>query len=248
MRIPLSACLVLVLSLSGCGGSDANILANAPDAPKEPPSAPPNGAPHLSAAAIARVPAGTFGPYLGMRAEGGLALWASADAGARTWFARPLSARGATSGPALSLGEAPSELGLVSVRPLREGFALLSTHKTSDGEVVELSVLSAAGARVAGPTSLGRTPGSLLWVEAIPNGNGASVLWAASGAGKAEIWTADINQKAELAGSPRLLARDAGAWQAVAFGKGIALAVTHVGKGSGAHGPIELTLLGSADA
>jgi len=54
------------------------------------------------------------------------------------------------------------------------------------------------------------------------------------------IWTADINQTAELAGSPRLLARDAGAWQAVAFGKGIALAVTHVGKGSGAHGPIDI--------
>ncbi|HEY5372084.1 MAG TPA: hypothetical protein VIK01_00295 [Polyangiaceae bacterium] len=248
MRIPLSACLVLVLSLSGCGGGDANILANAPDAPKQAPNQPPPGAPRLSAAAIARVPAGTFGPYLGMRAEGGLALWASMEAGARTWFARPLSGRGATSGPAVSLGEAPSELGLVSVRPLRDGFALLSTHKTSDGEVVELSVLSATGARIAGPTSLGRTPNSLLWVEAIPNGSGASVLWAASGAGKAEIWTADINQRAELAGSPRLLARDAGAWQAVAFGKGIALAVTHVGKGSGAHGPIELTLLGGAEA
>ncbi|HEY1534339.1 MAG TPA: hypothetical protein VGF76_09980 [Polyangiaceae bacterium] len=247
MRIPFSACVVLTLWLSGCGGSDANILANAADAPRPPANTPPVGAPHLSAAAIARVPAGTFGPYLGMRAEGGLALWASAEAGARTWYARPLSARGEANGQTVSLGEAPRELGLVSVRPLREGFALLSTHKTSDGEVVELSVLSQAGARVAGPTSLGRTPGSLLWVEAIPSGNGASVLWAASSAGKAEIWTADINQKAELAGSPRLLARDAGAWQAVAFGKGIALAVTHVGKGSGAHGPIELTLLNGTD-
>jgi hypothetical protein len=248
VRIPFSACVLLALWLSGCGGSDANILANAADAPKQAPSTPLAGPPRLSAAAIARVPAGTFGPYLGMRAEGGLALWASAEVGARTWFARPLSARGEANGQAVSLGEAPSELGLVSVRPLREGFALLSTHKTSDGEVVELSVLSATGARIAGPTSLGRTANSLLWVEAIPSGNGASVLWAASGAGKAEIWTADINQKAELAGSPRLLARDAGAWQAVAFGKGIALAVTHVGKGSGAHGPIELTLLSGTDA
>jgi hypothetical protein len=206
------------------------------------------GVPRLFAASIARVPAATFGPYLGMRSEGGLAIWASLDAGARVWFARALSAHGETSGPTRSLGEAPRELGLVSVRALHEGFALLSTHKTSDGEVVELSLLSATGARVAGPTSVGRTANSLLWVEAIPSANGASILWAASGAGRAEIWSAEINQRAELAGSPQLLARDAGAWQAVAFGKGLALAVTHVGKGNGAHGPIDLTLLSGTEA
>ena len=200
----------------------------------------------MAASAIAQVPAGTFGPYLGMRARGGLALWASVGSGARSWFARPLSATGATTADAVRLGDAPSELGLVSVRPLHEGFALLSTHKTSDGEVVELAVLSDAGALLAGPTSLGRTPNSLLWVEAIPNAHGASVLWAASGAGRAEIWTADVSQKAELLGAPRLLARDAGAWQAVPFGKGIALAVTHVGKGN-THGPIELSLINGAD-
>jgi hypothetical protein len=42
------------------------------------------------------------------------------------------------------------------------------------------------------------------------------------------------------------LARDVGAWQAVSFGKGIALAVTHVGKGN-THGPIELSLLNGAE-
>jgi hypothetical protein len=249
VRIPFSACLVLVLSFSGCGGSDANILANAPDAPKTPPKAVlAVGAPHPSAASIARVPARTFGPYLGMASTGGVALWASTEGSSRKWFARALSARGTTTAETLTLGEAPTELGLVSVRPLHEGFLLLSTHKTSDGEVVEVSLLSAAGALLSGPTSLGHTASSLLWVDAVANATGASVLWAANGGGKAEIWAANINQKAELAGSPRLLARDAGAWQAAAFGKGVALAVTHVGKGNGAHGPIELTLLGGSDA
>ncbi len=183
-----------------------------------------------------------------MRAEGGLALWASMESGARTWFARAFSAHGESSGQPVSLGEAPRELGLVNVRPLQNGFALLSTHKTSDGEVIELALLSDTGALLAGPTSIGRTASSVLWVEAIPNATGATVLWAASGAGKADIWSAEVGPKAVLAGAPRQLAHDAGAWQAVAFGKGIALAVTHVGKGSGAHGPIELTLLNGAEA
>ncbi|MEI9952414.1 MAG: hypothetical protein WDO74_26410 [Pseudomonadota bacterium] len=211
-----------------------------------PPIVPPTTAKRLSASAIARVPAGTFGPYLGMRASGGLAVWASVLDDTRYWYARPLSASGEVSGEAVTLGEAPSELGLVSVRPLQEGFALLSSHKTSDGEVVTLALLNDSGALSAGPTSLGRSGKSLLWVEAIPNAHGTSVLWAASGAGRAEIWSAELSLRAELLGPARLLARDVGAWQAVSFGKGIALAVTHVGKGN-THGPIELTLLNGAD-
>ena len=250
MRTFRSTWLLLTLWLAACGGNSPNELANAPYAPPHHPVVPaPSGPPHLASSVIARVPAGTFGPYLGMRTEGGLAGWASMLSNSRSWFVRPLSARGETSGPILNLGEAPSELGLVSVRPLRDGFALLSTHKTSDGEVVELAVLSASGELIAGPTSLGRTAHSLLWVEALPTATGgATVLWATSGNGRAEIWTADVNQKAELAGSPRLLARDAGAWQAAAFGTGFALAVTHVGTGSGEHGPIDVTLVNGGDA
>jgi len=90
---------------------------SAADAPKQPPSTLPVGAPHLSAAAIAQVPGARSGRTWAMRAEGGLALWASTQAGARTWFARPLSARGEANGQTVSLGEAPRELGLVSVPP-----------------------------------------------------------------------------------------------------------------------------------
>lgn len=182
-----------------------------------------------------------------MRAQGGVALWVSTDSGTRTWFVRALSPHGEASGEAQRLGDAPNDLGLVSVRPMREGFALLSTHKTSDGAVVELALLSDSGALLAGPVTLGRTASSLLWVEAIPNARGATVLWAASAGGKAEIWTVDVTPSAELVGTPRSVARDAGAWQAAAFGKGIALAVTHVGKGN-LHGPIELSLLNGAAA
>ncbi len=53
-----------------------------------------------------------------MRASGGLAVWASVLDDTRYWYARPLSASGEVSGEAVTLGEAPSELGLVSVRPL----------------------------------------------------------------------------------------------------------------------------------
>lgn len=202
----------------------------------------PSGTPRVSSSAIALIPGGTFGPYLGMRTQGGLALWASSDGGTRSWFARPLSTTGEASGETVRLGEAPTELGLVSVRPMHDNFALLSSHTTSDGAVIDLALLSASGALLAGPTSLGRTTSAPLWVEAIPTAHGATVLWAASSGGRAEIWSAQINQKAELTSNARLLARDVGAWQAVPFGKGLALGVTHVGKGN-THGPIELSLL-----
>ncbi|MEO7035004.1 MAG: hypothetical protein ABI548_13935 [Polyangiaceae bacterium] len=249
MRTSFPFCFSFAILLSACGGSGANDALNTPQTvtTRHAVSVAP-AVPQLSSAPIALVPAGTFGPYLGMHAEGGVAVWASMESGARTWSARPFSAHGQSAGLPVSLGEAPRELGLVSVRPLHDGFALLSTHKTSDGEVIELATLSDTGALLAGPTSVGRTPNSVLWVEAIPSATGATVLWAASGTGKAEIWSADVSAKAVLAGAPRQLAHDAGAWQAVAFGKGIALAVTHVGKGNGAHGPIELTLLNGTEA
>ncbi len=241
---------MLTLSLTACGGNSSNEAVHPPlaqHANRSPLS--PAGVPQLAASPIARVPAGTFGPYLGVRAGGALAVWASASADARSWFARPLSASGETSGEAVRLGDAPSELGLVTVRPLAEGFALLSSHKTSDGEVVALTLLSGSGALLAGPTSLGRSSKSLLWIEAIANARGANVLWAASDGGRAEIWSTEVSPKAELLGPARLLARDVGAWQAAPFGNGIALAVTHVSAGKGnTHGPIELSLLGGADA
>jgi hypothetical protein len=249
LRTYEKALFAFSLSFSACAGNNGGDRTRPPTlASSKPVDTAPQGVPRLSAASIARVPAGTFGPYLGMGARGGLSVWASMESGARSWFARAYSARGDALGEAVRLGEAPSELGLVTIRALHEGFALLSTHKVSDGEVVELSILSDTGAKVAGPTGVGRATGSLLWVEAIPNPHGASILWAASGAGRAEIWSAEINTKADLMGSPRLLSRDAGAWQAAPFGKGFALGVMHVGKASGAHGPIDLTLVNGPDA
>lgn len=205
-----------------------------------------SSAPHLSAFPIASVPAGTFGPYLGMRENGGLAVWAAMSDDTRFWYARPLSERGEAVGDPRLLGEAPSELGLVTIRPWRDGYALVSSHKTADGEVVSLSLLAANGALIAGPTALGRSAKSVLWVEVMQSARGTSVLWTSGGSGRAEIWSVDVSPKAEPTGSARLLARDAGAWQAVSFGKGIALAVTHVGKGN-THGPIELSLLSGTD-
>jgi hypothetical protein len=244
VRFHKKALLALSLSFPACAGRTGNEpVRPATLRASKPADAGPAIAPKLAATTIARVPPGTFGPYLGMSARDGMSVWASLEAGARTWFSRPLSARGETVGDIVRLGEAPSELGLVTVRAMHDNFTVLSTHKVSDGEVVDLSILSDRGAKLAGPTGVGRATGSLVWVEAIANARGASVLWAASGAGRAEIWAAEINTKAELTGQPRLLARDAGAWQAVAFGKGFALGVVHVGKAGGAHGPIELTLV-----
>ncbi|HEY4103390.1 MAG TPA: hypothetical protein VGM44_05845 [Polyangiaceae bacterium] len=247
MRIVEKACFGFGLSLLGCAANHASEPVAPPHSaqPKPAPSVP-AGTPRLNATSIAKVPAGTFGPYLGMSAHGGVAVWAAAESAARGWYTHAFTAAGASAGDAARIGDAPNELGLVSVRALREGFALLSTHRVSDGEVVEVTLLSDRGLKLAGPTDVGHAANGVLWVEAIPNSRGAAILWAASSGGHAELWTAEINAKAELAESARLLARDAGAWQAVAFGKGFALGVTHVGKASGAHGPIDVSLVNEA--
>lgn len=249
MRTSFRISGLLALTLIACGASSGN---EGVEAPRRAPHArakagAASGPPRLSSTPIASVPSGTFGPYLGMHAAGGLAVWASTEKGARSWFAQPLTPAGLAQGDTRRLGEAPSELGLVTIRPVKDRFAMLSTSKTSDGEVVRLSLLSHAGELTAGPASLGRVANSALWVEVVPTSRGLSVLWAASGAGRAEIWLAEVNQNAEPIGNPRIVARDAGAWQAVPFGKGIALAVTHVGKGN-QHGPIELLSLAGSDA
>ncbi|MET0790171.1 MAG: hypothetical protein ABW061_01500 [Polyangiaceae bacterium] len=240
---------MLTLWLTACGANHESEIPHSAHPPNgvQPEVVTPAGTPHLSSSAIALIPGGTFGPYLGMRAQGGLALWASSEAGTRSWFARPLSASGEANGETVRLAEAPTELGLVSVRPMHDGFTLLSSHTTSDGAAIDITLLSATGHLLAGPTSVGRTTKAPLWVEAIQTAHGASILWAASGDGRAEIWTAQINQKGELTANPRLLARDVGAWQAAPFGKGMALAVTHIGKGA-THGPIELSLLDGTDS
>ena len=120
MRTSLRIYSLLALWLFACGGKSSQGPAAHPTIVRRPAGlsvALGPGVPHPSASAIARVPAGTFGPYLGMRASGGLALWASVSDDARYWYARALSESGEAKGDVALLGEAPSELGLVSVRP-----------------------------------------------------------------------------------------------------------------------------------
>jgi len=239
----------ILLALGACGGARAG-----DEGSRLPPPvatakvAAPTGAPRLASAAIAQVPGGTFGPYLGMGAHGGLSVWASAEANGRGWFARAVNAQGRFPAESVRIADAPNELGLVTVRAFRDDFALLATHKTSDGEVIELSLLSAAGARLAGPVAMGRALSDVLWVELMPSAHGATILWAASNKGRAEIWAANVSERGALRDNGRLLTRDVGAWQAVPFGAGFALGVTHVGKESTQHGPIELLQVGDGEA
>ena len=122
MRTYEKALLAINLSLLACAGNGAIEQVRPPDRVARPVATAPPGTARLSAcAAIARVPAGTFGPYLGMSARGGVSVWASMDSGARSWFARAYSAKGDAHGQGVRLGEAPSELRLGHDPPLPQG-------------------------------------------------------------------------------------------------------------------------------
>ena len=110
----------------------ATPITPAPAAPPEPLL--PDGTPVLDAKLVERVPEGTFGPYLGSAPDGrAVALWAAlAENAGWRWFSSALDTKGVPSKPR-SLADAPGELSLAAVRPLRAGFVALAAGVTPTG-------------------------------------------------------------------------------------------------------------------
>jgi hypothetical protein len=213
---------VLLLAAVGCHGSAATpAQASGQPLPRRVIAKPArSGPPALRASELGRVPSVTFGPYLGMRPEGGLVVWAPLEGNERRFNLVPLSSRGRRSGPLLQAGKAPEAIGLVVVRPFGQGYVVVHTGKDSNGESLRVLCVGPDGAALfedGTPTSL---PGRALWVESIPVGTGAGILlYAVQSRDKrrAELWSAPLSPECKV-GSPAVAVKQAEAWQAVKLG------------------------------
>ncbi|HET9957860.1 MAG TPA: hypothetical protein VFQ61_25355 [Polyangiaceae bacterium] len=234
MRILLSCMAGAALCLASCSKPPESLPPLPSRArPKAPLRDP--GVPSLHATEIGRVPGATYGPYLAARADGGLVVWAANEGNERRFQSVALSATGRPLKAAQLLAPAPAEMGVVLVRPLSSGYALLYTRQEpSREETLEALCTSAEGltAKDQKPatTSL---PARALWVEAVPVAGGALVFYAtrSNNARAAEVRVRRLDASCRF-GEAELLEGQALAWQATAFAEGAQLTAMRPGTGN----------------
>lgn len=190
--------------------------------------------PALRATELARVQSATFGPYLGMRQNGALVVWAGFDGKERRFMATALTSDGRVATRPSGLGAAPEQLGVVAVRALGDGYALLFTRPGNQVDLVEVQCLSATAQARSGATLVAELPGRALWVELIPAQQGAIALYAvrSSERQRAELWAVSLDSQCRAA-ERTLLFKNALAWQAGASPNGAFVAVVQAADASG---------------
>lgn len=218
-----AAALVSALALLfvACGGSSAR-------SPSSPDASPSTGTgPSVEEGRgdwlVASVPRGTFGPHWARRNKARLAVWAVPQGAASGWYSLSLPADDALPGAPLRLGDVPSELRMMQLRPDGSGFTLLTARRVQEAHLIEAYQLGPEGVLRSGPHLLGESPASILWLDAIPTPRGALVVWAERVEGGADVYVVPSGPLG-ADGPPRRLVRRAVAWQLAAFGRSAALA------------------------
>ncbi len=194
------------------------------------------------------MPSGTFGPYVGRDADQALLVWAAEEqAGARSWFALPVSASGAAAKPT-KVGAAPADIGVVAVRGIGGGsFAVISTRRTASGERVEAMVIGPGGKLIGAPRALSDASVPVLWVDVATVGARRVALWAVKSEGGADVSAVALGATGEPAGEVHQVALGVRAWQAVSVKDAVALGVVRAGREKSSGGSVEVLWLG-ADA
>jgi hypothetical protein len=210
--------LWLVLA-AACGGPSVPAYRPEHHAPARPVRPPVPAVPALRATQIARVPDGTFGPYLGQSKDGAVLVWAAAEGEQRAWYLSAVDPDGTSRGAPRRLADAAPDIGLVVVRgaPRASGYTLVSTRRTALSEWVEVTLLNERNEVVIGPRALAELHSRALWVEAVPLGERRLVLWAVANDAAADLYAVSLNTRGEPEADPAVVATGAKAWQVTPF-------------------------------
>ncbi|HEX6273400.1 MAG TPA: hypothetical protein VFZ53_10175 [Polyangiaceae bacterium] len=236
---------VLAAFALSCGGGSGAPLA-APASSKGSPAKPKlTGLPALESTEIARVPAGTFGPYVGQGRDGALVVWAPTANEKRSWFTLTVAPDGTPSGAARRIADAATEIGLVAVRGALDAanLVVVSTRRTGLGEWVEAMLVKANGELAMAPRALAELRTQALWVDASVFADRTFVMWATKSDELADIYGIALNARGEPKSDPAPLARSVRAWQAAPFAGGTALGVVRAKSDRGPGASVDVTLL-----
>lgn len=221
----LAAALVLSALASlpfACGGSAARSPARTGASPSPPthPSADDGAGDWF----VASLPRGTFGPHWAQRDEARLAVWAVTDGAASGWYALSIPAGDVSPGAPLRVGDVPSGLRTMQLRPDgTSGFTLLTARSVQEAHLIEAYQLGPDGVLRSGPHLLGESPAPILWLDATPTPRGSLVAWAERIDGGADLYVVPSGPLGPE-GPPRRIVRRAVAWQLAPFGRSAALA------------------------
>jgi hypothetical protein len=199
-----------------------------------------------------------IGPYVGRDGEFSLAAWAEASGSGRSMLVTPIDAAGVPGKPA-RLGNVAPDLDLMLVRgfgaasarlPGRPRFALVTTRRTDQKTLIEITATSADGVPVFGPTRVTERTARVLWVGFVVTGERPLLLWAE------QVGEAKAGDPATLYGMPLsvdgsqaaavLLTNKACVWQVAAAGNQAALATVKATNNSCATGNVTLDLLAAS--
>jgi hypothetical protein len=233
----------LAMLVVACGGTPS-----APSTPtnrkKPASSAGAKGLPALHSTEIARVPAGTFGPYVGQGRDGALLVWAPSAGERRAWYALAVAPDGTPHGSPRRIADAANEIGLVAVRGSLDAtnLVVVSTRRTGLGEWVEAMLVRSNGELAMAPRALAELRTQALWVDANVVGARTFVSWATKRDDLADLHGVALNEKGEPKSDPVVLAEGVRAWQAAPFAGGTALGVVRPKRERAAGPSVEVTL------
>ena len=199
----------------------------------------------LQSAQLAVLPAGAFGPYLASSGGSRLVAWAVPEGNGSEWMTLPLGSTGTPQGEPLRIGEVPSAIGLVALRPAGGGgFVLLWTHGVADATSLTVARLGTNGELSGAPVSLGTEPRPFLWIDAVATKQGTVVLWAQPGDGEARLVACSLDSSGRPRGGGATVVEHALAWQAVAVPEGVAVVAVQRAQDRGARGTVVVKYLG----
>jgi hypothetical protein len=204
-----------------------------------------SGPPALPSIEIARVPHGTFGPYVGQGRDGALVVWAPSVGEKRAWYTLPTAPDGTPRGQPRRVADAANEIGLVAVRGSMDSttLAVVSTRRTGLGELVEAMLVRDNGEISAAPRALAELRTQALWVDASITAERVLVLWAIKNDDIADIHGLVLDAKGAAKGDPLTLAPGVRAWQAAPFAGGTAVGVVRAKREGAKSASVEVLLL-----